>query len=48
VTTEGWYRFVTKVSEKTTDYGKLRITVESSSNTDDHTVVIVRDEDRTI
>lgn len=45
VTTEGWYRFVTKVSGKTTDYGKLRITVESSSNTDDHTVVIVRDED---
>ena len=38
VTTEGWYRFVTKVSGKTTDYGKLRITVESSSNTDDHTV----------
>lgn len=48
VTTEGWYRFVTKVSGKTTDYGKLRITVESSSNNDDHTVVIVRDEDRTI
>ncbi|MEQ6142385.1 hypothetical protein ABKP87_06095 [Bifidobacterium breve] len=48
MTTEGWYRFVTKVSGKTTDYGKLRITVESSSNTDDHTVVIVRDEDRTI
>ena len=48
VTTEGWYRFVTKVSGKTTNYGKLRITVESSSNTDDHTVVIVRDEDRTI
>ena len=45
VTTEGWHRFVTKVSGKTTGYGKLRITVESSSNTDDHTVVIVRDED---
>lgn len=45
VTTEGWYRFVTKVSGKTTDYGKLRITVESSSNTDDLPVVIVRDED---
>lgn len=45
MTTEGWYRFVTKVSGKTTDYGKLRITVESSSNTDDHTVAIVRDED---
>lgn len=35
---ESWHHFATTVSGKTTDYGKLRITVESDAETTNHAI----------